>query len=91
MSTEVIPTFNKVVVKINPKETTSQGGIILPDASQEEKTEGVVVEVGWEVKRIVKGMTVLFGKYAGDNITVEGEVRKILKETEILAIIRKDV
>jgi len=91
----VRPLGDKVLVEILEAEEKTKGGIILPDTAKEEKSEGKVVSVGkgkvnddgkvtpLEVK---KGDRVIFGKYAGDEILIDGVKHKILKESEILAI-----
>lgn len=91
----VRPLGDKVLVKMIEAEEMTKGGIILPDTAKEEKSEGQVVAVGkgkvnddgsvtaLEVK---KGDKVIFGKYAGDEILIDGKKHKILKENEILAV-----
>jgi chaperonin GroES len=92
----VKPLADRVLVKVIEAEGKTKGGIFLPDNAKEEKTEGEVIAVGkgkmkddgavipCEVK---KGDKVLFGKYSGDEILVDGKKHKILRESEILAII----
>ncbi len=92
----VKPLGDRVLVKIVEAAETTKGGIILPDSAKEEKSEGEVVAVGkgkmkedgtvvpCEVK---SGDKVLFGKYAGDEITIADKKHKIVRESEILAII----
>ena len=91
----VKPLGDKVLVEILEAEEKTKGGIILPDTAKEEKSEGKVIAVGkgkvsdegkvtpLEVK---KGDKVIFGKYAGDEILIDGKKHKILKESEILAV-----
>lgn len=90
------PLGDRVLVEIVEAEETTKGGIILPDTAKQEKAEGVVSAVGkgktnddgsvtpLEVK---KGDKVLYGKYSGDEIVVDGKKFKILRESEILAIV----
>ena len=96
---KVRPLGDKVLVEVLEAEEKTKGGIILPDTAKEEKTEGKVVAVGGgkvlesgkvqpiEVKR---GERVIFGKYAGDEILIDGKKHKILKESEILAVFDKE-
>lgn len=79
-------------------ETTTSGGIIIPDKSAEKPTRGVVVSVGegaisqsGETRPVaVKlGETVLYGQYAGNKINVDGEELLIVKESDILAVIEE--
>jgi chaperonin GroES len=86
-----------LVVRIEEKEKTS-GGIIIPDTAKEKPQEGKVIAVGpgkWDEngKRISldvkKDDRVLFGKYAGNEITIDGVEHLIMKEDDILGIIGK--
>ncbi len=91
----VRPLGDKVLVEILEAEEKTKGGIILPDTAKEEKSEGKILAVGkgkvnsdgkvtpLEVK---KGDKVIFGKYSGDEILIDGKKHKILKESEILAV-----
>lgn len=91
------PLGDRVLVKpLEPKEV-KKGGIIIPDTAKEKPQEGKVIEVGkgkmledgkvisLEVK---KGDKVLYSKYGGTEIKLEGEEYLILKEEDILAIIK---
>ena len=93
------PLGDRVILKVVEKEEVSKGGILLPDtASKEKHQEGKVIEVGsgkvlengqkvaLEVK---KGDKVIFAKYAGAEVKVQGEEYLILSEKDILAIITK--
>ena len=86
-----------LVVGIEEKEKT-KGGIIIPDTAKEKPEEGKVVAMGpgnWDEngKRIPLGVNkndrVLFGKYAGDEIRIEGIEHLIMREDDILGIIEK--
>ena len=91
----VRPLGDKVLVKIVEAEEKTKGGIILPDSAKEEKAEGKIVAVGkgkmkddgtitpLEVK---VGEKVIFGKYAGDELKIDGVKHKVLRESEILAV-----
>ncbi|GAB4137292.1 MAG: co-chaperone GroES [Planctomycetota bacterium] len=88
------PLDDRVVLKILESEEVSAGGIVLPDTAKEKPQRGKVTAVG-EGKRnkdgkrikpdVKKGDVVLFGKYAGSDVKVDGEDYKILRENEILA------
>src|SRR3989338_11412545 len=96
---KIKPLGDKVLVEVLEAEEKTKGGIILPDTAKEEKTEGKVIAVGVgkvlesgkvqppEVKR---GDRVIFGKYAGDEIIIDGKKHKMLKESEILAVFDKE-
>ena len=88
------PLDDRVVVQPLEAEETTAGGIVLPDAAKEKPQRGTVVAVGPgrlldsgdRVAVSVKvGDQVLFGKYGGTDIEVEGEEVKILRESDILA------
>jgi chaperonin GroES len=92
---KIKPLGDKLLVEILEAEEMSKGGIILPDAAKEEKAEGTVVATGSGKKlengdvqalEVKNGDRVLFGKYSGDEILVDGKKCKILKESEVLAI-----
>ena len=82
----VIPNKGKVLIRPVDPEKVSKGGIILPDTGQEQKSEGIVVAVG-EGARFEKDSRVIYGKYAGDEIVVEGETMRIVRDVEILATV----
>ena len=88
------PLDDRVVLKVLDAEEMSAGGILLPDTAKEKPQRGKVTAVGdgkllKDGKRtkpdVKKGDVVLFGKYAGSDIKVNGEDFKILRENEILA------
>ena len=92
--TKIRPLDDRVVLQILDAEDVSAGGIVLPDSAKEKPQRGKVTAVGEgslskdgrRVKPDVKkGDTVLFGKYAGSDITVDGKEFKILRASEILA------
>jgi len=85
------PLDDRVVVEPFDAETTTAGGIVLPDTAKEKPQRGTVVAVGQGKKdepMVVKsGDVVLYGKYAGTEITVDHEDLLIMRESDILAII----
>ncbi|MDZ7374543.1 MAG: co-chaperone GroES [candidate division KSB1 bacterium] len=90
------PLADRVVVKPIEEEEKKQGGIIIPDTAKEKPQKGEVVAVGpgkidENGKRVpmeVKvGDKVLFGKYAGTEVEIDGEQYLIMRESDILAII----
>lgn len=92
---KVKPLADRVLVEILEAEEKTKGGIILPDTAKEEKTEGKVVAVGAgkmlesgkvQAIEVKKGDRVLFGKYSGDDLVIDGVKHKIVKESEILAV-----
>ncbi len=96
---KVKPLGDRVLVEVLEAEAKTKGGIILPDTAKEEKTEGKVIAVGSgkvlesgkvQPVEVKKGDKVIFGKYAGDEIIIDGVKHKVLKETEILAIFESE-
>jgi chaperonin GroES len=92
------PLHDRVVVKRIEADTQTSSGIIIPDAAAEKPDQGTVLAVGagrrTEAGTIVPmslnvNDTVLFGKYAGQTVTIKGEEVLILKEEEIYAIIEQ--
>ena len=90
------PLDDRVLVKPTEAESKTASGIYLPDSAQEKPTHGKVVAVGpgklnddgdrtaLEVK---KGDTVIYGKYSGTEVDVDGKAHVILRESEILAVL----
>ena len=93
---KIKPLADRVVIKPSPAEEKSRGGIILPDTAKEKPVVGEVVAIGpgkvtddgKTVKPEVKvGDKVLYGKYSGTEVTIEGEEYLIMREADIFAIV----
>lgn len=94
---KIKPLHDRVIVKRVEEEEQTKGGIIIPDTAKEKPIEGMVVAVGsgkseGEGKKKVpldvkEGDRVLFSKYAGTEIRIEGEEHLIMKEEDIIATI----
>lgn len=92
------PLEDRVVVKPQEAETKTAGGIVLPDSAKEKPLMGKVIAVG-EGKQLDSGKKasmsvkkndiVLYGKYGGSDVEVDGQELKILRESEILGIVEK--
>lgn len=90
------PLYDRIVVKRIEEQETMKGGIIIPDSAKEKPQEGEVVAVG-KGKRLEDGKVValdvqagdriLFGKYSGNEIKIEGEEYLIMREDEVLGVI----
>jgi chaperonin GroES len=91
MSVNVKPIADRVIVEPAPAETTTASGLIIPDTAKEKPQKGKVVAVGDgkkdEPMTVKSGDTVLYGKYAGTEITVDGKEYLIMRESDIFAII----
>jgi chaperonin GroES len=93
---KIRPLHDRLIVRRLEEEETTKGGIIIPDTAKEKPVEGKVIAVGagridkdgkkipMEVK---KGDRVLFAKYAGTEVKIEGEEHLMMKEDDVLAII----
>ena len=87
----VTPLHDRVIVKPAPAEEKTAGGIIIPDTAKEKPQRGIVIAAGPGKKdepvSVKKGDNVLYGKYAGTEITLEGEDYLIMRESDILAVV----
>jgi chaperonin GroES len=95
---KVRPLQDRVVVKRVAEEEKSKGGIIIPDSAKEKPAEGEVIAVGagkfneqgkLRALDVKKGDRVLFGKYSGNEIRIDGVDHLILREDEILGVVTK--
>jgi chaperonin GroES len=91
MSINVKPIADRVLVEPAQAETTTASGIIIPDTAKEKPQRGIVVAVGNgkkdEPMTVKAGDSVLYGKYSGTEISLEGKDYLIMRESDILAII----
>jgi chaperonin GroES len=92
------PLADRVIVKPMEAEEKTKGGIILPDTAKEKPIEGTIVAVGpgkiTDDGKLVKlevkeGDKVLYGKYSGTEVTIEGQEYLIMRESDIFAIVSK--
>src|SRR4029078_4075118 len=87
----VTPLHDRVIVKPAPAEEKTAGGIIIPDTAKEKPQRGVVIAAGPGKKdepvTVKEGDTVLYGKYSGTEISIEGQDYLIMRESDILAIV----
>ncbi|MEJ2168715.1 MAG: co-chaperone GroES [Desulfobacterales bacterium] len=90
------PLQDRILVQRVEEETTTKGGIIIPDTAKEKPAEGKVIavgngKVGEDGKRIAleikKGDRILFGKYSGTEVKISGEEYLIMREDDVLGII----
>jgi len=85
------PLADRVVIEPAAAETKTAGGIIIPDTAKEKPQKGIVVAVGIGKKdesiTVKTGDKVLYGKYAGTEITIDGKDYLIMKESDIYAIV----
>ncbi|MFT4684273.1 MAG: chaperonin GroES [Flavobacteriales bacterium] len=85
------PLADRVLIEPTAAETTTASGIIIPDSAKEKPQKGIVIAVGKGTKEepttVKVGDTVLYGKYAGTELNVEGKDYLIMRESDIFAII----
>ena len=88
---KIKPLADRVLVEPAPAEEKTAGGIIIPDTAKEKPQKGTVVAVGPgkkdEPMTVKPGDVVLYGKYSGTEITVDGKNYLIMRESDIVAII----
>jgi chaperonin GroES len=86
---KVKPLADRVMVKLEKDEAKTAGGIIIPDTAQEKTQRGTVVEVGddKDVIKVKAGQKVMYDKYAGTQIKIDGVEYLILKMPDIIAVI----
>ena len=96
MATKIRPLQDRVLLKRVREEQKTKGGIIIPDTAKEKPMEGEVVAVGngkvledGTVKKldVKEGDRVLFGKYSGTEVKIDGEEHLIMREDDILGVI----
>lgn len=90
------PLHDRVVVRRTEGEEKTAGGLIIPDAAKEKPAEGEVIAVGEGLRKdsgeliamaVKSGDKVLFGKWSGTEITIDGEELLMMKESDILGIL----
>ena len=88
----ITPLADRVIIQQAEAETTTASGIIIPDTAQEKPQEGTVIAVGKGTKdnpmTVKAGDNILYGKYAGTELKYNGSDYMIMKESDILAIIK---
>ena len=93
---KIRPLHDRILVERIDEEKTSKGGILIPDTAKEKPQEGKVLAVGKgkvledgkiQPLEVQKGDRVLFAKYGGTEITLDGEERLILREDDVLGIL----
>lgn len=88
---KITPLADRVLILADPAETVTASGIIIPDTAQEKPQKGTVVALGKgkvdEPMTVKEGDIVLYGKYSGSEITVDGTDYLMMRESDILAIV----
>lgn len=95
---KVRPLHDRLIVKRSEEEKKTKGGIIIPDTAKEKPIEGKVIAVGKGKinedgtkipMEVEKGDRILFAKYAGTEVKIDGEEHLIMKEDDVIAIIEQ--
>ena len=90
------PLHDRVLVRRTESEEKTAGGLIIPDSAKEKPSEGVVVSCGDGARKdsgeliamaVKEGDKVLFGKWSGTDVTVDGEALLMMKESDIMGVI----
>ena len=93
---DVRPLGDRVIVKRDEADQTTQGGIVLPDSAKKENSRGVVMACGdgaplengtVRPMQVKVGDKVLFGNYAGSDVRIDGEDYLVMKESDLVAIV----
>jgi chaperonin GroES len=88
---KIKPLADRVLIEPNAAEEKTASGIIIPDTAKEKPQKGKVIAVGPgttdEKMEVKKGDMVLYGKYSGTELTIEGKDFLIMKQSDILAVI----
>jgi chaperonin GroES len=96
MATKFIPLHDRILVRREEEAGTTRGGLIIPDSAKDKPQEGTVISVGQGKTNeegklfplaLKEGDTILFGKYSGTEIKLDGEDFLIMKEEEVLGIV----
>ena len=88
---KIKPLADRVIVQASPAEETTAGGIIIPDTAKDKPQRGTIVAVGGGKKdeplTVKEGDSVLYGKYAGTEISIDGQDYLIMRESDIFAVL----
>ena len=86
------PLADRVLIEAKAAETTTASGLIIPDTAKEKPQQGKVIAVGSgkkdEPMELSVGDTVLYGKYAGTEITVDGKDYLIMRQSDVVAVLK---
>jgi chaperonin GroES len=94
---KIKPLGDRVIVRPKEAEETTKGGIILPDTAKEKPVEGTIVAIGegktTEDGKLIKltvkvGDTILYGKYSGTEVKIDGDEYLIMRESDIFGIVK---
>lgn len=85
------PVNDRILVKPSKAEETTKGGIIIPDTAKEKPSKGEIIAVGpgkdGKKLSLKVGQTVIYGKYAGQELDIDGETLLIMREDDVLLVL----
>ena len=90
------PIGDRLAIELKESDEKTAGGIIIPDSAQEKPSQGVILSVGEGARddkgnriplELKPGQTVLFGKWAGTEVTIDGKKIMIIKESDVMGVI----
>lgn len=82
------PLADRIIAKSTTAETKTAGGIYIPDTAQEKPQAGEVLAIGKDVKEIKVGDKIIYKKYGPDEVKIDGEELLLLKEEDVLAVLK---
>ncbi|NMB37077.1 MAG: co-chaperone GroES [Bacteroidales bacterium] len=89
---KIKPLADRVLIEPKEAETKTAGGLFIPDTAKEKPQQGIVVAVGNgkkdEPMELAAGDTVLYGKYAGTEISVDGKDYLIMRQSDVVAVLK---
>ena len=83
------PLGKRVLVQRLEEATTTASGIIIPDNAKEKPSQGTVISVSTEVETVATGDVVVFGKYAGNELTIDGKAYLVIETDDLFGILKK--
>ncbi|MCL4431602.1 MAG: co-chaperone GroES [Epsilonproteobacteria bacterium] len=83
------PLGKRVLVQRLEEATTTASGIIIPDNAKEKPSQGTVISVSSEVETVATGDIVVFGKYAGNELTIDGKNYLVIETDDLFGILKK--
>ncbi len=83
------PLGKRVLVQRLEEATTTASGIIIPDNAKEKPSQGTVISVSTEVDNVATGDVVVFGKYAGNELTIDGKTYLVIETDDLFGILKK--
>lgn len=85
------PLFDRVVIVPQAAKTETDAGLVIPDAAQEKPSQGIVLSVGDGVMKLRVGERVLYARYTGAEVELNGETVLIIREKEVLGVLTTQV